>query len=81
MNAFVQIHKAGVYHGDVAERNVLISEEGRVSVIDFEDALELECERRLPIPYLGDLGPNDKEFGCPELCELGWAMRMWKPGT
>lgn len=79
MDAFNQIHKAGVIHGDVAERNVLVDKEGRVSVIDFEEALKLECDRARPIPGLGDFGPDKDDFNCDELWELGWAMRMWKP--
>lgn len=67
MDAFKQIHNAGVTHGDVAERNVLIDGSGRISVIDFEDALELECDRALAIPGLGDLGPDKDEFDCDEL--------------
>lgn len=79
MNAFKKIHNAGVFHGDVAERNVLVNEEGRVSVIDFEEGLELECERTVAVPGLGDLAPREAELRCPELWDLGWRMRLWKP--
>lgn len=81
MDAFDQIHQAGVKHDDVAERNVLVNEAGRVSVIDFEEAFRMPCGRCLPIPGLNDLGPDRRKFGCSELLDLGWALRMWKPRT
>lgn len=81
MSAFDQIHQAGVEHDDVAERNVLVNEQGRVSVIDFEHAFPTRCWRRVPIPALGDLGPDRNRLLCDELWNLGWSMRMWKPRT
>lgn len=79
MDAFVQIHDAGVKHCDVAERNVLVDDDGRVSIIDFEDAEEMECERIYSVPAAGDIGPNEEVFGCEELYELGYSLGIWKP--
>lgn len=81
MDAFDQIHQAGVEHDDVAERNVLVNEQGRVSVIDFEEAFPVRCSRRVPIPGLGDLGPLKHKLLCDELWDLGWSLRMWKSRT
>lgn len=81
MDAFDQIHQAGVEHDDVAERNVLVNAQGRVSVIDFERAFPARCWRRRPIPGLGDLGPDKSRFLCDELWHLGYSLRMWKPRT
>lgn len=79
MDAFVQIHDAGVKHCDVAERNVLVNDNGRVSVIDFEDAIKMRCQRTYRVPAAGDIGPNPKVFGCEELCDLGFTLDIWKP--
>lgn len=81
MDAFDQIHQAGVQHGDVAERNVLVDEQGRVSVIDFENAFPTKCRRRVPIPGLGDLGLERWQLLCDELWHLGWSLGMWLPRT
>lgn len=81
MDAFDQIHRAGVEHDDIAERNILVNEQGRVSVIDFEEAFEMECMRCRPIPELGDLCPNVAKFGCQELWNLGASLCLWKPRT
>lgn len=81
MNAFAQIHKNGVCHDDVAEDNVLLNEDGRVVVIDFEEAVKVRCHRTEAIPGLGDLGPHKDKFRCNEIWDLGWAMQMWKPRT
>lgn len=81
MAAFNKIHKAGVCHDDVTEDNVLLSEDGRVVVIDFEEAVQVKCHRSLAIPRLGEIQPDANEFRCDELWQLGCAMRMWKPCT
>lgn len=80
MDAFVQIHDAGVKHRDVAERNVLVTDDGRVFIIDFEDAFKMRCRRTYSIPAVGDIGPNKKVFGCDELHDIGYALGLWKPG-
>lgn len=81
MDAFDQIHQVGVQHDDIAERNVLVNEEGRVFIIDFEHSFPSKCKRRVPIPGLGDLGIERSKLLCNELWDLGWSLRMWKPRT
>lgn len=81
MDAFDQIHQAGVEHDEFVEGDILVDERGRVSVIDFEEAFEMKCKRRRPIPGLGDLCPDEARFGCRELWTLGSMMGMWKPRT
>ncbi|KAG9014294.1 hypothetical protein FRB90_005443 [Tulasnella sp. 427] len=39
----VQIHKAGVEHGDVGPENVTLRSDGKVFVVDFSDAKLHEC--------------------------------------
>lgn len=79
LDAFVQIHDAGVKHRDVTEENVLINDEGRVSIIDFEGATKMRCRRIYSVPAPGDIGPNKKVWGCQELYDLGYALEIWKP--
>ena len=38
MAAFEEIHALGVIHGDVRSENIIISQEGKVWIIDFEFA-------------------------------------------
>jgi RIO-like serine/threonine protein kinase len=37
-DAFESIHRLGIVHNDVSPRNVLISQDGSVWIIDFEHA-------------------------------------------
>lgn len=79
MYAFTQIHEACVEHNDIVERNVLLNDKGHVSVIDFAGASGKVCNRHLLIPPLGALGPDENEFGCEELYDLGCELKMWRP--
>lgn len=81
LDAYVQIHDAGVMHRDVAERNVLVNDKGQVSIIDFETAVKMRCRRTYSVPAPGDIGPNRKVWGCQELCDVGYALGIWKPCT
>lgn len=81
LDAYVQIHDAGVKHRSVGERNVVINDEGRVSIIDFEKATKVRCKRTYSLPAPGDIGPNEKVWGCQELCDVGYALEIWKPCT
>jgi RIO-like serine/threonine protein kinase len=36
ISAFEAIHALGVYHGDISVRNILVAEDGKVWVVDFE---------------------------------------------
>jgi RIO-like serine/threonine protein kinase len=38
LDAFESIHQLGIVHNDVRSGNVLISQDGSVSIIDFEHA-------------------------------------------
>lgn len=80
MDAFNQIHECSVEHNDVVERNVLVNDRGHVSVIGFASATGIACQRHLLIPPVGGLGPDETEFGCEELYDLGCEMKMWRPG-
>lgn len=78
MEAFVQIHQAGVEHFDVDEHHVLVNEAGRVSIIDFQEAVRIRCGLSRRIPQFREFGPNMRgTFGCDELWGLGWRLRLW----
>ena len=53
-------------------------EDVRVSVIDFEDATEHECEQDLPIKMY-TYPPNKYEFGCEELYNICMGFHVWTP--
>jgi RIO-like serine/threonine protein kinase len=38
LKAFTAIHEMGVRHQDISSRNILVDNDGRVTVIDFESA-------------------------------------------
>jgi RIO-like serine/threonine protein kinase len=38
ISAFEAIHALDVYHGDIGARNILVAEDGKVWVVDFEDS-------------------------------------------
>ena len=42
LKAFKAIHSRGIWHQDIALRNILVDEVGRVNVIDFESAVICE---------------------------------------
>ena len=78
ISAFVEIHNAGVAHNDVSERNVL-DRDGIPLVIDFEDATEEECERKMDVG-VNNIRPHPQKFGCRELFALADELGLWKPG-
>ena len=63
---------------DVSERNVLNCN-GIALVIDFEDATEEECERKMDV-VVNSIRPHPARFGCQELFELTKELELWKPG-
>ncbi|TFY75090.1 hypothetical protein EWM64_g8919, partial [Hericium alpestre] len=70
------IHDAGVQHRDLAERNIL-DYNGRPMIIDFEDAREHICERKMPI-VKGAIEPHPHEFNCGELQWVCRSSLFWK---
>ncbi|KAJ2985168.1 hypothetical protein NUW54_g10241 [Trametes sanguinea] len=67
-SAFVAIHKAGLIHLDVSERNILVSKgkdgNPHVTIIDFEMADEHTCPVKVDtiVPY-----QIPSHFSCPEI--------------
>ncbi|KAI0066619.1 hypothetical protein BV25DRAFT_1912671 [Artomyces pyxidatus] len=79
IEAFRDIHRAGVAHCDVAERNILVKN-GRPVVIDFGEAEEEECQCTMDM-VPGDYRPHEADFDCDELYELGMSLDIWQPST
>ncbi|TFY74028.1 hypothetical protein EWM64_g9984 [Hericium alpestre] len=78
VNALVGIHDAGVKHLDLSRGNIL-DYHGGPMIIDFEDALEHECGRHVPIEE-GAPGPSKtSEIGCRELYQFFMKLNIWTP--
>ncbi|TFY63650.1 hypothetical protein EVG20_g6230 [Dentipellis fragilis] len=79
IDCMVDIHKAGVEHGDFSARNVLITPDGdAVHIIDFGHASTHQCRRRLKMG-IDHYESAKGEFGCDELHQVGVALRIWTP--
>ncbi|TFY63646.1 hypothetical protein EVG20_g6225 [Dentipellis fragilis] len=77
IDCMVDIHKAGVRHGGLWERKVLITPGGdAVRIIDFGLASVHQCRRRLKMG-INHYVPLKGDFGCDELYEIGEALDIW----
>ncbi|KAJ2987063.1 hypothetical protein NUW54_g9540 [Trametes sanguinea] len=81
--AFVAIHKAGLVHLDVSERNILVSKgkdgNPHVTIIDFEMADEHTCPVKVEtiVPY-----QIPSHFSCPEIqAVIVEEAELFLPGT
>lgn len=50
-----------------------------IRIIDFNEAFEHTCERKMPIEWWG-WEPYVAEFGCEELWNVVWMLGIWTPG-
>ncbi|KDQ19087.1 hypothetical protein BOTBODRAFT_103494 [Botryobasidium botryosum FD-172 SS1] len=80
VDAVVAIHKAGVIHNDLYERNIVFLD-GRPFIINFELAIPHKCSA--PRIFIGGPQPNDYDFGCDELYILcsDEMANLWSPGN
>ncbi|KDQ19088.1 hypothetical protein BOTBODRAFT_28580 [Botryobasidium botryosum FD-172 SS1] len=79
VDAAMAVHKAGIMHRDLVERNIVILD-GRPFIIDFESAIPHEC--LAPKIFIGGPRPYKFEFKCDELY---WfcgdeVADLWSPG-
>lgn len=87
VSAMTAIHaEAHLEHGDFqfGTRHILMrgsEEDGDldVRIIDFNEAFEHTCERKMPIEWWG-WEPHIAEFGCEELWNVVWMLGIWTPG-
>lgn len=74
------LHKFGLQHNDLAERNVVIHPSGEPFFVDLGSARPHKCECKMKVVF-GATEPAEMDFGCKEmfnffLTEIG----IWKPG-
>lgn len=87
ISAMIAIHdEAHLEHGDFGFGNLHILMRGSeedgdldVRIIDFNEAFEHTCERKMPIQWWG-WEPHVGEFGCQELWNVVWMLGIWTPG-
>ena len=60
-------------------REAALYRDGIPLVIDFEDATEEECERKMDV-VVNNIRPHPHKFGCRELFALADELGLWKPG-
>ncbi|KII90557.1 hypothetical protein PLICRDRAFT_39132 [Plicaturopsis crispa FD-325 SS-3] len=71
----LEIHDCGVCHRDFSERHIL-DNDGQPFVVDFRHAELHDCGRDLII--VGDWRPTADDFGCDEVRDAAWNMRLWR---
>ena len=76
MRVLVRIHRSGIAHGDIDERNVLFNADGKPFVVDFEEAVPHTCGQAIRIT-LHHLTPDAEEFGCDELHTVCIRLGIW----
>ena len=82
-NAFVTIHKAGVQHDDLAERNIVVRPNGdgyTPTIIDFERACKHTCRVKKDTIQPYTKRPPECEHGCHELYLVAREASIWIPG-
>lgn len=74
------VHQSGVCHNDMdyAERNIVITPDGDIRIIDFEDSTLHECKCSFEV-YIDAFPPRKVAFGCHELWEVCNNL-LWTPG-
>ena len=79
ISALVMLHKAGVTHGDFADRNLVITKKGAPCLIDFGHAQpDHKCGLKMAIEFHTPR-PRKQDFGCDELYEACRALVVWTP--
>ena len=73
------IHQAGVYQGDFDDDNVLVSDNGEVCIVDFDQAREHDCRCVMKVTVF-DYAPSKYHFGCNELYDAVQLLDLWTPG-
>lgn len=76
----LELHERGIQHGDFAEHNIVIDEDGKPFIVDFEHAETHECERTEDI-IEGAIAPDKWDFGCYEIFDFCYDHRIWRTGT
>ncbi|OBZ74796.1 hypothetical protein A0H81_05244 [Grifola frondosa] len=80
IQALVTIHSLGVKHGDFSENSIVVDENYRPYIIDFEWAEQHVCQKSMPIVFNAE-EPEWKEFNCDELHDACTEAQAWLPRT
>ncbi|KAJ7122037.1 hypothetical protein C8R43DRAFT_1136312 [Mycena crocata] len=85
-----EMHKRGMTHGDLYERNILVNGaseneddhllHGHPVLIDLEFTESHTCHRRMEL-VPGAIMPTVEEYGCAELHNLILRLGLWKSDT
>ncbi|KAG8924394.1 hypothetical protein FRC01_011568 [Tulasnella sp. 417] len=65
-HAALELHRAGIIHNDIMPPNVTVADDGRVMIIDFDQAEDHECPGEMECAELHYL---KSELGLPSVCE------------
>ncbi|OBZ74459.1 hypothetical protein A0H81_05251 [Grifola frondosa] len=76
--ALGRIHRVGLEHGDFAERNIVVDENYRPFIIDFEMAQRRPCKQAIRVIF-NTKEPTDDEVGCKEIYEACILAQAWTP--
>ncbi|OBZ74834.1 hypothetical protein A0H81_05260 [Grifola frondosa] len=73
------IHHAGVQHNDLVERNIIVDENYRPFIIDFEIAGDIndKCGQVIPVIFNAK-EPTCEEFGCEEMHDSCLIADVWQ---
>lgn len=75
----LELREHGVQHGDLAERNIVVNQEGRPFIIEFEHATAHTCKRTMNVDE-GVVCPDKLDFGCCEIYDFYFENGIWHPG-
>ncbi|OBZ74442.1 hypothetical protein A0H81_05259 [Grifola frondosa] len=78
MQAILMIHCAGVEHRDFDEQNIVVDENNKPFIIDFDSSEPHECGLAMRIKF-GAKEPERHELGCDELYEAAEMAEAWTP--
>jgi len=79
IDAVIQLHSAGVQHNELIGGSILVDDNGRPIIVDFDLATIHECEQEMDVIF-DDVEPDKDDFGCDEVHNICNLVRAWKPG-
>ncbi len=77
----MNIHDAGIEHNDMEypERNIVVTSDGDIRILDFERSKFHQCERKREPPIVDGFPESQYTYGCQEM----WCLcddLLWTPG-
>lgn len=81
--ALLEIQKRGIRPGDLKSENIVISEDGKISIIDFGYASRHVCDFQFDRGEegwgIGSWEPEPADIECGEIYESGRKLGIWIP--